>query len=66
MTDGVTFEQIRTGASHDLISLYEDIDGDPGARQSPFKYNNVTCDYYETEQLFLTLMIYTDCSHNSI
>ena len=49
MTDGVTFEQIRTGANHDLISLYEDPDDDSAVRDSPFKYSNVTCDYYETE-----------------
>ena len=51
MADGVTFEQIRTGAGHDLIFfLYDDSYDDPGARDSPFKYSNATCDYYDPEK----------------
>ena len=46
MMDWVILEQIRKGASHYLISLFEDPDDDPGARDSPFKYSNTTCDYY--------------------
>jgi len=49
MIDSVTFEQIGTEASHDLISLYEDFDDDCLDNDSPFKYSNATCDYYEPD-----------------
>ena len=49
MMDWVILEQIRKGARYYLISLFEDPDDDPGARDSPFKYSNTTCDYYYPE-----------------
>ena len=33
-----------------INSLYENSDDDPGARDSPFKYNDATCDCYRHEQ----------------
>ena len=50
MLDGVTLEQIRAGASHDLISLYDDASDESLESDSPFQYSNSVCDYYEPEQ----------------
>jgi len=44
--------RISTEAGHDLISLYKDFDDDTVARDSPFKYSNGTCDYYEAENIY--------------
>ena len=47
---GVSFDQIRTCGSHDLVSLYNDIEDDSEESDSPFQYGNIDCDYFEPGQ----------------
>ena len=50
MAEGIVLEQIKTGCSYDLISLYEEYDSDDAERDSPFQYSiSTSCDYLEPD-----------------
>ena len=50
MRDNISLDQIRTKDSYNLISLYENIDGENASIDSPFQYGTGSCEYYEPVQ----------------
>ena len=50
MSDNISFDQIRTDNSYNLIALYDDYETGIDSLDSPFQYGNSTCEYFEPDE----------------
>ena len=57
MLDDVSIDQVRADANYDLVELYDYNTANEDMNDSPFRYSDSTCEYYETEEFSDILMI---------